>query len=91
MLPIAYFSFFLLMNSRSVLGDAMPSGGRRIFYNLIMLLATLVAGFASAWGLYNKSIGWFPLGKAALGALIVLLIVGLISFISKENAAKRTA
>ncbi len=33
MLPIAYFSFLLLMNSRRALGDSMPTGGKRLFWN----------------------------------------------------------
>jgi Mn2+/Fe2+ NRAMP family transporter len=89
MLPIAYFSFFLMMNSRVVLGPAMPRGGRRVFWNVLMVVATLVAGFASAWGLYEKSLYGFPLGKVALGLLVGLLLVGLISFARKEAAAKR--
>lgn len=91
MLPIAYVSFFLLMNSRSVLGEAMPTGGRRIFYNVIMLFATGVATFGSAWGLYDKALWGFPLGKAALAALVILLIVGIVSFTNKERAAKANA
>lgn len=91
MLPIAYVSFFLLMNSKSVLGNAMPTGGRRIFYNAIMLLATGVATFGSAWGLYDKKLAGFPLGKVALAGLVVLLIVGILSFVNKERAAKANA
>jgi hypothetical protein len=91
MLPIAYVSFLLLMNSKTVLGDSMPRGGKRIFFNTIMLFATAVATFGSVWGLYNRSAFGFPIGNVALGALVVLLIVGVGSFISKEKAAGKAS
>ena len=40
MLPIAYFSFLLLMNSPRALGDSMPSGGKRVCWNILMIIAT---------------------------------------------------
>ena len=96
MLPIAYLSFLLLMNSKAVLGDAMPTGTSRWVWNIIMGIATAVAGFASAWGLYGKSltVGFgesafkFPIGNVALAALAILLLVGVISFVQKNQAAK---
>jgi Mn2+/Fe2+ NRAMP family transporter len=93
MLPIAYVAFFLLMNSKSVLGDNMPRGGRRVLVNSVMLLAIAVATFGSAWGLYDKTFGEskIPLGKYALGGLVVLLVVGLLSFALKERAARQQA
>ncbi len=33
LMPIAYLAFSLLMNQRRLLGDAMPSGGRRVAWN----------------------------------------------------------
>ena len=90
MLPIAYFSFLLLMNSRLTLGDSMPSGGKRVLWNALMISATVIAGFASAWGLYGKSMYGFPIGNAALGLIAVMLILGGIGFMQKESASKQT-
>ena len=86
MLPIAYLSFLLLMNSRRALGDSMPTGGKRLFWNLLMGSATLIALFASGWGLYGKKLGWFPIGNVALGALTLLLLLGTGSFLAKSRA-----
>ncbi|MEM1068318.1 MAG: divalent metal cation transporter [Planctomycetota bacterium] len=96
MLPIAYLSFLLLMNSRQTLGDSFPTGMKRLVWNIVMLIATGVAGFASAWGLYGKAMKVkgveIPLGKIALGVLAVMLVLGIVSFFSKEAAhAKRTS
>ena len=90
MLPIAYLSFLLLMNSRQTLGDSFPTGIKRLIWNVLMLSATCVAGFASAWGLYGKTMTiWgqqIPLGNIALGALAVMLVIGVVGFLLKESA-----
>lgn len=93
MLPIAYVSFFLLMNSRKLLGDSMPTGFARVRWNLLMGIATLVATFASAWGLLNKNLSVFgstiPIGNIALAVLAILLVLGIVSFLIKNQ--KQTA
>ena len=72
MLPIAYLSFLLLMNSRRTLGESMPKGGKRLLWNVLMIFATAVAGFGSAWGLLSKG----TIGYAALAALAAMLLFG---------------
>jgi Mn2+/Fe2+ NRAMP family transporter len=89
MLPIAYFSFFLLMNSRTVLGDAMPRGTKRVVWNLLMGTATTIALLGSAWTLYGQQFMGWPLGKVLLIALLVLLAVGLLSFLKHESKLKQ--
>lgn len=90
MLPIAYVSFLLLMNSPSVLGKSMPRGGKRIFWNTLMIIATLVSAFASAWGLYGKSMYGFPIGNVALAVLAVMLVLGFVSFFQKHPRSAAT-
>lgn len=86
MLPIAYLSFLLLMNSRSLLGDAMPTGGKRLRWNILMVFATFVAAFGSVWGMMDKKLpNGFPIGHVALVALGLLLILGVISFLRKNK------
>lgn len=85
MLPIAYLAFLLLMNSRKVLGDAMPTGAQRVRWNIAMSLATGVAAFGSIWGLMNKTYEGFPIGKVAIAALFVLLALGVSSFVAKNR------
>ena len=88
MLPIAYVSFLLLMNSKAVLGDAMPTGTKRIVWNILMITGTAVSAFASAWGLYGKKMDDFPIGNVALGLLAVMLTIGVISFFKKQAKAE---
>jgi Mn2+/Fe2+ NRAMP family transporter len=58
LLPIAYITFLLLMNSKSLLGDARPEGARRIRWNVLMVTATVVATIGAGWASHSK-IGWW--------------------------------
>jgi hypothetical protein len=70
LLPIAYFTFLLVMNQRGILGDSMPRGGKRILWNVLMALSTAVATFISVWSLWSRLKWW--------GILIIVAVVGLI-------------
>jgi hypothetical protein len=85
MLPIAYVTFLLLMNSRHALGDAMPRGLARVRWNVLMMTATTIAFFGSVWGMRGKMLGDFPIGMVATIMLAVLLVVGVVSFVSKNR------
>lgn len=84
MIPIAYFTFLLLMNSNSLLGSARPTGGRALKWNILMSIATIIATAGSIWVLLGKGL-W---GKIGITGLILLFVIGLIGFLSKN---KRTA
>lgn len=70
--PIAYWAFFLLMNSRSLLGDAMPRGGRRVAWNLLMLIAAGAITFGSVWSIWSKAKYY---GLAGLGVFLLLVLI----------------
>ncbi|MBW7866373.1 MAG: divalent metal cation transporter [Candidatus Hydrogenedentes bacterium] len=54
LLPLAYVSFFLLMNQKKVLKDAMPTGGKRVLWNVLMSIAVFCSFFGGLWGIYGK-------------------------------------
>ncbi|ADE55939.1 divalent metal cation transporter [Coraliomargarita akajimensis] len=88
LIPIAYFTFFLMMNSKKVLGDNRPQGGARIIWNTLMAFATGVATFGSIWVLSGKAhfrdwTGMIP--AAGLAILIILFVIGTLSFIKNEK------
>ena len=89
LIPIAYFTFLLLMNSKPILGDSMPTGGRRFLWNTLMVTATGIATFGSVWVLKGKSAApGFP-GAAATAGLVILgllFVLGIIGFISKHRS-----
>lgn len=53
-LPIAYISFFVLMNSKAYLGDARPEGGRRVAWNLAMGISILLVTVGAVRSIYLK-------------------------------------
>jgi hypothetical protein len=72
LLPIAYVTFFLMMNSRALLGDAMPTGGRRVAFNAAMLVAIAVASVGAGLSIWTN-VRWWGVGLAA--AFIALVAV----------------
>ena len=74
LLPIAYFTFFLMMNSKSLLGDNLPQGGRRVCWNILMGIAAVMAAFGSYWSIRNSPYSKYGLyGLAAFVGLAVLV------------------
>ncbi|WP_339727723.1 divalent metal cation transporter [uncultured Gimesia sp.] len=73
LLPIAYATFFFMMNSSKILGDQIPKGGKRVAWNLAMGISTLLATFGCIWSI--KSSPYATYGFIALGAFIGLAII----------------
>lgn len=71
LLPIAYLSFFLLINQKRLLKDDLPSGGKRLLTNVSMALAAGVALLASCWVIFNKA------GYAGLVGVFALLFLAI--------------
>lgn len=68
LLPIAYVVFALMMNNKTILGKDMPTGRRRIIWNVLMAGSCTFAAIGSMWSL------WSRLGTLGI-ALFVLFIV----------------
>jgi Mn2+/Fe2+ NRAMP family transporter len=81
LLPIAYVTFFLMMNSKALMGGAMVRGARRTVWNVMMALASLGALIAAGWSVWNRP----SLFKRA-GIIIVAL---LITSVFVVNALKK--
>ncbi|MEX2580396.1 MAG: divalent metal cation transporter [Verrucomicrobiales bacterium] len=72
LIPIAYTTFFLLMNRRSLLGDEMPSGKRRIAWNICLGTALLAFTISGTYMLWDRG-GWW--GIAAAGLFVLAVVV----------------
>ncbi len=89
LIPIAYFTFFLLMNSKATLGSELPSGASRLRWNGLMLLATGLVSCAVFWVTYQ---GMSAPGLKGIMSTIcmiilpVLFLLGTIGFIQKSRA-----
>jgi hypothetical protein len=88
LIPVAYLSFFLLMNNIQVLGRERPQGTSRLIWNLFMLLALGLMGTAALYVAWNKSWGPVPFGKIALVSFGVLMLIGHFTLKNKKLAKK---
>lgn len=73
LLPLAYLSFLILMNQRRLLGDNLPRGARRVWWNVLMIAATGLAAFGSLWSIWAKT-RWIGLSVAIAFGVLVLLV-----------------
>ncbi|MDC0050236.1 divalent metal cation transporter [Verrucomicrobia bacterium] len=73
LLPIAYFTFFCMINSKELMGDALPKGGKRVALNLAMGLALVAASIGAGWSIWSKA-QW--VGVGVVGAFILLVWFG---------------
>jgi hypothetical protein len=65
LLPIAYFTFFLMMNNRGLMGREILGGGKRVLVNALMLVTLLLAGFGAGWAIWSKT-RWVGVGAVAV-------------------------
>jgi hypothetical protein len=91
LIPVAYLSFFLLINSKKVLGRERPKGLGRIIWNIGLLLSLSIMGTAAFYVAWNKSWGEIPFGRIALIGFGILLLIGHFSLQSKKLLKKTEA
>lgn len=81
LLPIAYFTFFLLMNNRAVLGDDIPKGGSRVLWNTLMGIACGLATLGAGWAIWDKA-NWY-----GVGGVVALVVLALFVQVTRTPAA----
>ena len=54
LLPIAYITFFMMMNSKTLMGDQKPTGGRMMIWNVLMIVSVLIAIVAAGSAIWEK-------------------------------------
>jgi len=74
--PIACLTFFLMMNSKRLLGDDLPKGGKRILWNSLMGISLLITGLAAGHTATTKVLFGFPIGTIGLIVFLVLVVMG---------------
>jgi len=72
LIPIAYFTFFLLMNQKALLGENCPRGLKRVVWNVLMFVAASLAALGSFWSLWSKLKIW---GIVIFVGFVVLALV----------------
>ncbi len=80
LVPVAFLAFFLMMNSRKLLGDSFPTGRSRIIWNVLMGITLLVTGTASIATAWGKSISvagaLLPIGKIFIIGYGIAIVIG---------------
>lgn len=78
MLPIAAIAFWLMMNSKRVLGDALPTGKARWVWNVLLGISTLVIGSGALYTAASKKLtiagNVLPIGIIAMFSMAVLIV-----------------
>ncbi len=88
LIPLAYLSFFLLINNKRVLGRERPEGKARWLWNAFLLLALGIMGSAAIYVAWNKTWGDVPFGRYALIAFGILLVIGDYSLKNRKLSKK---
>lgn len=93
LLPIAYVTFYLMMNQKSLMGTERPAGIKRLLWNLAMAFAAIAATAAGVSAVFKKSaefglkswnVEWG--GYAGLGvAAAYIALVLAVQFARKRN------
>lgn len=93
LLPIAFITFFVMMNSKRLLGDEKPKGGKLLLWNALMLVSLVITGVASIHTAYGKKVAvgekMIPLGFYMMIAIFVLIIIGF--FLPKKGRSSTQA
>lgn len=81
LIPIAYVTFYFMMNQKSLMGDDIPKGGKRLLWNFGMAIAALAATGAGVSAVYKRA------GEKGLYFVVAYIVVVLIvQFTRKSNA-----
>ena len=80
LIPIAYITFALVMNQKKLLGDDMPKGGRRIVWNVLMIIAVVLVSVGAVY-MVKKKAGWIGIG----GVIAFIMLVVIVHFIRKAQ------
>ncbi len=74
LLPVAYIAFFLMMNSRNILKEEKPTGGRMFIWNVLMGIAVLGALLAAGTAIRDK----IKSDDQVTAAVVLTLLIGYI-------------
>ena len=90
LLPIAYVTFFMMMNSRSLLGAEKPRGLSMVIWNILMGVSVIGAIVAAGGAIWEKVKDPTTLtGQVVLGMLIVYALLIAVGFFLKPSSQSK--
>jgi cation transport ATPase len=88
LLPIAYVTFMLMMNSTKILGDDKPRGGNRVCWNILMGISVLGAIAAALTAIMDKAS--HPIaGPVVISVGLILVTLILAGFLFEPRLKER--
>lgn len=87
LLPIAYVTFFLMMNSKQILGKEKPTGVRMVVWNVLMVISVAGAFAAASTAIYDKATESRATFNVIIGLLVVLAVALVIGFFFRSPKA----
>lgn len=79
LLPIAYFAFFLMLNSTALMGEDKPTGGKLVAWNIMMSLGVAGAVAAAYVSILDRASD--PLNAGLIiGGVATFLLLMLVGF-----------
>ena len=82
--PIAFLAFVVMINSKKVLGDQVPTGKAKLAWNIPLVISLIITGLAAGWTVWNKKLNDIPLGKYFIITFVILVAIGF--FLPKKNS-----
>ena len=82
LLPVAYLTFWLLINQKSLLGDNAPSGFRRLSWNLFLSMS---AGVATVGSIYMV---WVKANVLGIAAVTLFVLLAVMVHVNRVNTKK---
>ncbi|MEN1681338.1 MAG: divalent metal cation transporter [Planctomycetota bacterium] len=73
LLPFAYITFSWLLNSKALLGDAMPRGGKGLMINLLVFASATLTTIGAVYKIWEK----LQVGGIVVLAAFVLLVLAV--------------
>ncbi len=84
LLPIAYITFFFMMNSRELLGDEKPRGGSLLVWNILMGFSVAGALVAAGSAMSQKMIDPVA-GPTIIGITVFFALMVLVGFAARPK------
>ena len=90
--PIAYIAFFAMMNNPKLMGDYIPTGGRRLAWNVLMGLAVAFAVVAASLALWSQDRPFPGTGietrHLGIGVIVVLVALAAVIHVKRRSVEK---
>ncbi|MGC9052381.1 MAG: divalent metal cation transporter [Candidatus Hydrogenedens sp.] len=78
LLPLAYLSFWLLLNQEKLLKEDLPRGAKWWLWNILLCISFALSAFGAIWSIVSK------VGYKGIGIIIAFLILVLIVHIARK-------